>query len=260
MTQQTEFGHKLAAEKALVIREVVKVYKGSSHPALNGLNISVNQGEIFGLLGPNGAGKTTAISIMSTLLRPTKGSVTIYGIDVVRYPDKAKKLLSLVPQEVALYPSLTARENLRYFGRLYGLRGQQLENRIWESLDLVGLKERSDERVFTFSGGMKRRANLAAGILSRPRLLFLDEPTVGIDAQSRNMILEKLALLKQTGTAMIYTTHYMEEAELLCSSVVIIDNGQSIAAGNPQELINQIPECSSLQDLFFALTGKSIRD
>ncbi len=260
MTQQTEFNQELVAEKALVAREVAKVYKGSSSPALNGLNISVNQGEIFGLLGPNGAGKTTAISIMSTLLRPTRGSITIYGIDIVRYPNEAKKFLSLVPQEIALYPNLTARENLRYFGRLYGLRGQQLENRIWESLELVGLKERGDERVFTFSGGMKRRANLAAGILSKPRLLFLDEPTVGIDAQSRNMILEKLALLKQTGTSMIYTTHYMEEAEFLCSSVVVIDKGQSIAEGNPQELINRTPGCSSLQDLFFALTGKSIRD
>ena len=136
MTQQTKFGQELVAEKALVVREVVKVYKGSSSPALNGLNISVNQGEIFGLLGPNGAGKTTAISIMSTLLRPTRGSITIYGIDIVRYPNEAKKFLSLVPQEIALYPNLTARENLRCFGRQYGLRGQQLENRIWESLDL----------------------------------------------------------------------------------------------------------------------------
>jgi ABC-2 type transport system ATP-binding protein len=197
---------------------------------------------------------------MSTLLRPTSGSITIYDIDVVRYPNEAKKFLSLVPQEIALYHNLTARENLRYFGRLYGLRGQQLENRIWESLELVGLKERGDERVFTFSGGMKRRANLAAGILNRPRLLFLDEPTLGIDAQSRNMILEKLVMLKNSGMAMIYTTHYMEEAELLCSSVVIIDKGQSIVAGNPQELIDQTPGCAGLQDLFFALTGKSIRD
>jgi len=241
MMKQTESGQELVAEKALIARNMVKVYKGSSLPALNGLNISVNQGEIFGLLGPN-------------------GSITIYGIDIVRYPNEARKLLSLVPQEVALYPNLTARENLRYFGRLYGLRGYQLEDRIWESLELVGLKKRGDERVFTFSGGMKRRANLAAGILSKPRLLFLDEPTVGIDSQSRNMILEKLALLKQTGTAIIYTTHYMEEAELLCSSIVIIDKGQSIAEGNPQELIDQTPGCSSLQDLFFALTGKSIRD
>jgi ABC-2 type transport system ATP-binding protein len=260
MTQQTELGQELVEGKALVAREVVKIYKGSLNPALNGLNISVNQGEIFGLLGPNGAGKTTAISIMSTLLRPTSGSITIYDIDVVRYPNEAKKFLSLVPQEIALYHNLTARENLRYFGRLYGLRGQQLENRIWESLELVGLKERGDERVFTFSGGMKRRANLAAGILNRPRLLFLDEPTVGIDAQSRNMILEKLVMLKNSGMAMIYTTHYMEEAELLCSSVVIIDKGQSIVAGNPQELIDQTPGCAGLQDLFFALTGKSIRD
>jgi ABC-2 type transport system ATP-binding protein len=131
---------------------------------------------------------------------------------------------------------------------------------IWESLELVGLKKSGDERVFTFSGGMKRRANLAAGILSKPRLLFLDEPTVGIDSQSRNMILERLALLKQTGTAIIYSTHYMEEAELLCSYVVIIDKGQSIAEGNPQELIARTTGCSSLQDLFFAQTGKSIRD
>jgi len=141
MMKQTESGQELVAEKALIARNMVKVYKGSSLPALNGLNISVNQGEIFGLLGPNGAGKTTAISIMSTLLRPTEGSITIYGIDIVRYPNEARKLLSLVPQEVALYPNLTARENLRYFGRLYGLRGYQLEDRIWESLELVGLKK-----------------------------------------------------------------------------------------------------------------------
>jgi ABC-2 type transport system ATP-binding protein len=245
--------------KILVAKNLVKVYRGASQPALDELNISINAGEVFGLLGPNGAGKTTALSIMNTLLKPNSGSVTICGIDVVRYPSRVKGLIGFVPQGVALYPNLTARENLRFFGRMYGLSGKELKKRISESIEIVGLEESADQRVFAFSGGMKRRANLAAGILHKPKLLFLDEPTVGIDPQSRNLILERLAAMRER-TTMVYTTHYMEEAEQLCSYVVIIDAGRIIAEGCPRELINSIPSCSNLEALFIALTGKTLRD
>jgi len=224
------------------------------------LDISVNYGEIFGLLGPNGAGKTTAISIMSTLLQPTSGSVIICGIDAIKQPNRIKKLIGLVPQDIALYANLTVRENLRYFGRICGLKGQVLKDRIADCLEMVGLGKKADQLIFTFSGGMKRRANLAAGILHQPRILFLDEPTVGIDAQSRNMILEKLSLLKETGTTMIYTTHYMDEAEQLCDCVAIIDEGHIIAEGSPKQLISRAPGHAGLKDLFLALTGKRLRD
>ncbi len=252
--------HKSSGEWVLTARNLVKIYKGASRPSLNGLNISVHRGEIFGLLGPNGAGKTTAISILSTLLRPTKGNIFLRNIDILRYPDKAKKLIGLVPQDIALYSNLTGRENLRYFGRLYGLSGNKLESRIDESLELFGLEHNADQRFFTCSGGIKRRFNLVAGILHRPMLLFLDEPTVGIDVQSRSLILERLSQLKKNGTSMIYTTHYMEEAEAICSRVVIIDEGKIITEGTPKKLIDDTSECENLGDLFLFLTGKQLRD
>ena len=260
ITETAEKYDQSIKEKALIVKGLVKIYKGSSDSALSGLDISVNYGEIFGLLGPNGAGKTTAISIMSTLLQPTSGSVIICGIDAVKQPNRIKKLIGLVPQDIALYANLTVRENLRYFGRICGLKGQVLKDRITECLEMVGLEEKADQLIFKFSGGMKRRANLAAGILHQPRILFLDEPTVGIDAQSRNMILEKLSLLKETGTTMIYTTHYMDEAEQLCDCVAIIDEGHIIAEGSPKQLISRAPGHAGLKDLFLALTGKRLRD
>ena len=247
-------------EKALVVQDLVKIYKGASSPALSGLNFSVRTGEIFGLLGPNGAGKTTAISILSTLLRPTRGSVSICGIDALKHPGRVKGLIGLVPQNIALYAALTARENLRYFGKICGLKGNALNDRVQACLELAGLENRADQRVSTYSGGMKRRANLAVGILNNPRLLFLDEPTVGIDAQSRNMILEKLSLLKNNGTTLIYTTHYMDEAEQLCERIAIMDEGHIIAEGSPKVLINRPPGHAGLGDLFLALTGKKLRD
>jgi len=249
-----------ACREVLRAENLVKIYKGAAEKALSGLNIVVRRGEIFGLLGPNGAGKTTAISIMSTLLPPTAGSVHICGTDALRHPAHIRGLLGLVPQNIALYGNLSARENLRYFGRIYGLSGQKLKERIQVCLEIVGLENRADRRVTTYSGGMKRRANLAAGILHDPRILFLDEPTVGIDAQSRNMILEKLSLLKDSGTAMIYTTHYMDEAEQLCERVAIMDEGRIIAEGPPQELIERAPGHAGLGELFLALTGKDLRD
>jgi ABC-2 type transport system ATP-binding protein len=254
VTKKETYGREV-----LSAREVVKVYGGASLPALKGIEVSIGEGEVFGLLGPNGAGKTTAISIMATLLQPTSGSVTICGIDALRYPGQVRKLIGYVPQEVALYHNLTARENLKFFGHMHGLRGSILEKRVSESIELVGLEESADHRVFTFSGGMKRRANLAAGILHRPKLLFLDEPTVGIDPQSRNLILERLARLKDQ-VAMVYTTHYMEEAEVLCSYVAVMDAGSIVAEGPPGELISRFPGCPNLEALFINLTGRQLRD
>jgi len=251
---------KSNSDPVLIAAELTKTYRGSSDPALDGCSIEIKEGEIFGLLGPNGAGKTTTISILSTMIRPDRGRVTICGTDALKYPYRVKKLIGLVPQEIALYPTLTARENLNFFGRCYSLDSRRLKRRIQDCLALVGLADRTDKQIDTYSGGMKRRVNLAVGLLHRPRLLFLDEPTVGIDAQSRNLILEKLLQLKESGTTMIYTTHYMEEAERLCSTVAIIDEGRIIAKGSPQELINRPPGYSSLGELFLALTGKQLRD
>jgi len=252
-------GKSKLPEIALAARGLVKVYSGAEHPALAGLDITIEAGEIFGLLGPNGAGKTTAISIMSTLLRPTGGSVEIFGLDVQKNPAAVKEIVGLVPQDIALYKALSARENLSYFARLYGLYGIEATRRVDECLELVGLAESADQRVGLFSGGMKRRVNLAIGILHRPRLLFLDEPTVGIDAQSRNMIMDRLDRLNTEGTTMLYTTHYMEEAEKLCSAVAIMDHGQVISQGRPANLMQQC-DCATLQELFISLTGHKLRD
>jgi ABC-2 type transport system ATP-binding protein len=246
-------------ESLLDARQLIKIYRKASKPALNGLNISVREGEVFGLLGPNGAGKTTAISIMNTLLKPTSGSITVCGVNALRNPAQIRRLIGFVPQEIALYQNLTVRENLQFFGRIYGLRGKELAMRTSEFLELVGLEESAGQRIFACSGGMKRRANLAAGILHKPKLLFLDEPTVGIDPQSRNLILERLLVMKEK-TTMVYTTHYMEEAETLCSYVAIMDAGQIIAEGSPEELIRHLPGCANLEALFLGLTGKQLRD
>lgn len=249
-----------AAPEILRVSKLVKLYHGASVPAVNGLDLTVRQGEIFGLLGPNGAGKTTAISIICTLLRPTSGTVTLHNHDVVTYPAAVRPLFGLAPQDIALYPSLTGRENLRYFGRLYGLNGHKLTERIIACLALVGLADNADARVDSYSGGMKRRANLAAAILHAPQLLLLDEPTVGIDAQSRNMLLENLKGLRDAGMTIIYTTHYMEEAQQLCSRIAIMDRGAVITSGTPAALIAGTAGCNNLEDVFLHLTGKQLRD
>jgi ABC-2 type transport system ATP-binding protein len=240
--------------------DLVFRYPGGAVPALDRLTVAVPRGQVFGLLGPNGAGKTTAISMMCTLMRPQSGRLTLGGIDLLKQPRRVRGLIGLVPQEIALYPSLSGRENLHYFGRLNGLGGAQLEQRAQECLGLVGLLDHADRAVQTYSGGMKRRANLAVGIVHRPELLFLDEPTVGIDAQSRNMIIENLLRLRDSGMTMVYTTHYMEEAQQLCARIAIVDRGRVIAEGAPRQLVAERADCGNLEELFLQLTGRQLRD
>jgi ABC-2 type transport system ATP-binding protein len=195
--------------------------------AVNGVSLDVLEGESLGLLGPNGAGKTTLISMLSTMLKPDSGSGKICGYDLLTEPQKIKQVVSVVPQDLALYMTLSAYENLSFFANLYGLRGQEKEDRIKEVLEIAQLHDWAHKKVGTYSGGMKRRINIAVGLLNRPRVLFLDEPTVGVDPQSRNHIFDSIRYLcKEVGMTLIYTTHYMEEAEELCDRVAIYDRGR----------------------------------
>jgi ABC-2 type transport system ATP-binding protein len=244
----------------LEARNLTKHYPGTERPAVDRLELNVLRGEIFGLLGPNGAGKTTTISMLSTILRPSDGSVFLDRIDLLRQPMQARRMIGVVPQDIALFPELTARENLAFFGRLHGLRGDRLGKRLQTVLGAVGLDISADKKVASFSGGMKRRINLAAGFVHDPELVFLDEPTVGVDIQSRQLIMDKLLEIKQTGTTMIYTTHYMEEAHRLCDRVAIMDHGRILIQGAPAELVAQTPQCGDLGELFLQLTGRQLRD
>lgn len=207
--------------------------------AVKGLNLEIFRGEFFGLLGPNGAGKTTTFGILTGLIKPTEGLITINGFDLHLRPRKLKARMGLVPQSFAFYPTLSARENAVFFGSIYGLRGRALTDRIHVVLETVGLKDRSEQQVATFSNGMKRRLNLALGLLHEPDILILDEPTVGVDTQSRNAILESLEALNRCGVTVLYTTHYIEEAQRLCHRVAILDYGQLIALDTPGALIQK---------------------
>lgn len=243
------------------IKYLTKFYKGSSVPAIDNINLNIEKGEIYGLLGPNGAGKTTTISILCGLFGATSGNVFIDGMEYQHSAEKIKQIIGVVPQEIALYPSLTAKENLTFFGHMYGLKGKHLKNRINECLELFGLEKNANRRIKTFSGGMKRRINLIAGLLHSPKIIYLDEPTVGVDVQSRNVILEHLKKInKVEGTTIIYTSHYMEEAENFCSRVAIIDRGHVITEGKPKELIAEKEEYKDLENIFLHLTGRDLRD
>ncbi len=204
--------------------------------AVDGVSFDIAEGSIFGLLGPNGAGKTTTISMISCLLAPDEGDVLVDGHSVRSDSHGVRRVLGVVPQEIALYPTLTAAENLRFWGKMYGLAGKQLSDAVDYGLRMAGLEDRAKGRVETFSGGMKRRINIAAGILHRPRVLLMDEPTVGIDPQSRNHILETVRELNREGMTVLYTSHYMEEVEALCDSIAIVDHGKVIANGSLEEL------------------------
>jgi ABC-2 type transport system ATP-binding protein len=210
--------------------------------AVDHVSFHIAPGETYGLLGPNGAGKTTTISMLSGILAADAGTVTVGGRPISTAASPGKHLLGLVPQNIALFDDLSARENLRFFGGLQGLRGKQLDRRIDATLEMVGLGDRADDRIDTYSGGMQRRANIAVGLLHEPHLLILDEPTVGVDPQSRNQILESVERLSAEGLAVLYTTHYMEEAERLCDRVGIIDSGRLVAEGTRRELVARIGE------------------
>ena len=244
---------------ALVARSLVKRYKKNATPALNGFSLQVRKGEFFGLLGANGAGKTTAVSVFSGFLSPDSGTVSVMGMDFSRDSNKIRQVLGLVPQDIALYDQLTGQENLLFFGRLYGFSGKKLQDRVDQCLDFARLTEQATRRVATYSGGMKRRLNLATGLIHLPQILFLDEPTVGIDTQSRHLIHKQLRELNREGTTILYTTHYMEDAQELCSRIGIIDAGKIIEQGNPDALLVQ-SGCRNLEDLFLHLTGKQLRD
>ncbi len=204
--------------------------------AVDGVSFSIEEGEVFGLLGPNGAGKTTTISTISCLLSPDGGDVVVNGHSVNGAAMAVKRELGVVPQEIALYPTLSAAENLAFWGRMYGLSGSALKSAVDDALALAGLEDRSKERVEKYSGGMKRRINIAAGVLHRPKVLLMDEPTVGIDPQSRNHILQTVKELNASGMTVLYTSHYMEEVEFLCDRIAIMDHGKIIAMGTLNEL------------------------
>ena len=220
----------------LEVENLVKKY--GDFEAVKGISFSVEEGEVFGLLGPNGAGKTQTISMLTGVIPPTAGTARIGGYDLHKEMDQVKKINGLVPQDLALYPTLSARANLSFFGRIYGLRGRQLKERVDDVLHIVALTERADQVVDKFSGGMKRRVNIAAGLVHQPRLLFLDEPTVGVDPQSRNHIFESVQRLnRERGMSVVYTSHYMEEVETLCNRAAIIDEGRIIAMDTIKNLI-----------------------
>ncbi|MBN1780818.1 ABC transporter ATP-binding protein [bacterium] len=218
----------------LQITDLTKKYKDLT--AVDRISFQVNQGEIFGFLGPNGAGKTTTINCICGLLKPDSGTITLDDQDMIGGGNRVRQMLGVVPQEVALYEEFNAIENLQFWGGLYGLKGAAIKSRIQKLLDLTGLADRAKEAVKNYSGGMKRRLNMAAGMIHEPRLLLLDEPTVGIDPQARHQMLDTIRQIAAQGTTILYTTHYMDEAEQLCSRLAIIDHGRILALGTQQEI------------------------
>lgn len=242
------------------VASLKKMYKNAEFFALDNLSFKIKQGEIFGLLGPNGAGKTTTIKILTGLLKPTSGEAIISGLSIKNSFNEIKSHIGVVPQEIALYPSLTTLDNLRIFGTLFSIPHNELKVRILDLLQVYGLEKKANQKVKNLSGGMKRRLNIIAGILHSPQLLILDEPTAGIDVQSKKFILENLKELNRLGTTILYTSHFMEEAEKFCTDIAIIDQGSIIANDTPGKLINQTEGCVNLEDVFLKLTGRRIRE
>lgn len=247
-------------QSIISITGLKKYYKGNDEPVLKGIDLAISAGEFFGLLGPNSAGKTTLISVICGLLKFNSGTVIIKDIDIEKHYRKVNKIIGLIPQEIALYPSLTVRENVEFFGQMHGLQGKILKNQVEKYLSVVKLEPHQNKRISRCSGGIKRRTNLISGLIHEPEVIFLDEPTLGVDAQSMNLIFDYLKQLNGSGKTIIYTTHYMKEAESLCNRVTIIDEGMIIENGSPEQLIRKYPGCNDLGQVFLHLTGRELRD
>lgn len=228
--------------------EVLDLHKAFGETkAVQGVSFTVQPGEIFSLLGPNGAGKTTTISMLCCLLRPDSGEARVLGRSILSNPMDVKEVLGVVPQEIALYEDLTARENLTFWGKMYGLRGAGLKSRVNQVLEIIGLADRANQRVGKYSGGMKRRVNIGVALLHRPKVIYMDEPTVGIDPQSRRSILDSVITLKEQGMTVLYTTHYMEEAQEISDHIGIMDHGRMIACGTHEELVKLVGEQTRIE-------------
>lgn len=245
---------------AIEIDQLRKHYPGAENTALQGLNLRFKKGIIAGLLGPNGAGKTTTISILCGLVHQDQGTARVFGLDSRHDIIEIKKKIGIVPQQIALYPQLSAQENLEYIGRLYRIPLRVLRMRIAFLLERFGLTANAHKRIHQYSGGMKRRANIIAGLLHEPEMLVLDEPTAGVDVQSRTMILDFLKLYNEEGKTIIYTSHLLEEAERICSDVAIIDEGRLIAQDSPGNLVRQAEGCNNLEEVFLYYTGRTVRE
>jgi len=246
--------------RVVQLEGLTKQYVSAARPAVSNITLDIQEGAVFGLLGPNGAGKSTTVMILCGLTRPDSGKVAVMGLDMQQHGAEIRKKIGVAPQEIALFPSLTAYENLAYFGRMYGLEASFIKQQIDKYLNTFGLTEKAYKQVHTFSGGMKKRLNLIAALLHQPSLVMLDEPTAGVDVQSRNMILDFLQQLKATGVTIIYSSHVLEEAERICTHLGIIDEGQLVATGTRSSVMEKHPECNNLEQLFLKLTGKNIRD
>jgi len=237
------------------VENLAKRYTPAGRFVLDLDALTIQQGEFFGLLGSNGAGKTTLISILCGMIRPTRGQITLFGVNARKFPSRIQQRIGLVTQDIALYEELNAWENLALFGRLYGLRGKHLKQRIEACLELTGLKKDAQRSVLTYSGGMKRLINFAIGIIHEPELLILDEPTLGIDTHARHALLDMISTLNRQQMTIIYTTHYIEDAERLCSRVAIIDEGKILCDGTPQDLLHNNQHAQSLESFFLKLTA-----
>ncbi len=249
---------------AVQVSDLVKTF--GKIEAVRDVSFTIGHGEIFGLLGPNGAGKSTTINMMCGYMQPTSGDTTIDGLSITREPLKVKHMIGVVPQEIALYSDLNSQENLEFFGELYGMPKRVRRERAEDVLHFVGLYERRKDPIKTFSGGMQRRINMAVAMIHSPHFLLMDEPTVGVDPQSRENIFDTIEKLREQGTTILYTTHYMEEAERMCDHIAIMDEGRIIAMGTLEQLLAlrdqnlEVQRPHGLQELFIQLTGKTLRD